>query len=47
MDGFNRDEASDRDAYTQFRPEDLGNYLHWADQYVLLDTFFTSFRLAP
>jgi phospholipase C len=42
MDGFNRDEASDRDAYTQFRPEDLGNYLHWADQYVLLDNHFTS-----
>ena len=42
MDGFNRDEASDRDAYTQFLPEDLPNYWHWAERFVLLDNFFTS-----
>ena len=42
MDGFNRDEASDRGAYTQFLPEDLPNYWHWAEQFVLLDNFFTS-----
>jgi phospholipase C len=42
MDGFNRDDASDRGAYTQFLPEDLGNYGHWAKQFVLLDNFFTS-----
>ena len=42
MDGFNRDDASDRDAYTQFLPEDLPNYWRWAEQFVLLDNFFTS-----
>ncbi|HEY7659584.1 MAG TPA: alkaline phosphatase family protein [Actinomycetota bacterium] len=42
MDGFNRNEAADRDAYTQFLPEDLGNYWHWAERNVLFDTFFTS-----
>ncbi|MGH2658906.1 MAG: phospholipase C [Actinomycetota bacterium] len=42
MDGFNRDEASDRGAYTQFLPDDLGNYRHWAERFVLLDNFFTS-----
>jgi phospholipase C len=42
MDGFNRNEAADRSAYTQFLPGDLGNYGHWADQFVLLDNFFTS-----
>ncbi|MEX2202672.1 MAG: alkaline phosphatase family protein [Actinomycetota bacterium] len=42
MDGFNRDEASDQGAYTQFLPEDLPNYWHWAEQFVLLDNFFTS-----
>jgi phospholipase C len=42
MDGFNQSAAADRDAYTQFAPEQLGNYLHWVEQYVLLDNFFTS-----
>ncbi|MGZ8636924.1 MAG: phospholipase C [Actinomycetota bacterium] len=42
MDGFNRSEAADRSAYTQFRPQDLPNYWHWAERYVLLDNFFTS-----
>jgi phospholipase C len=42
MDGFNQSEAADRDAYTQFLPEDLPNYWHWAEQFVLLDNFFTS-----
>jgi phospholipase C len=42
MDGFNRNRAADAGAYTQFRPEDLPNYWHWADNFVLLDNFFTS-----
>jgi phospholipase C len=42
MDGFNQSEAADRDAYTQFLPEDLPTYWHWAEQFVLLDNFFTS-----
>ena len=42
MDGFNRSVPADRDSYTQFRPEDLPNYWHWAQQNVLLDNFFTS-----
>jgi phospholipase C len=42
MDGFNRSEAADLGAYTQFLPEDLGNYRQWADQFVLLDHHFTS-----
>ena len=42
MDGFNRSEAADRDAYTQFLPEDLPNYWAWAERFVLLDNFFTS-----
>jgi phospholipase C len=42
MDGFNQDEASDHGAYTQFLPHDLPNYWHWAEQFVLLDNFFTS-----
>jgi phospholipase C len=42
MDGFNQSAAADRDAYTQFLPEQLGNYLRWVDRYVLLDNFFTS-----
>jgi phospholipase C len=41
-DGFNRNAAADRSAYTQFLPEDLPNYWYWADRYVLLDNFFTS-----
>ena len=44
MDGFNRDEASDRDAYTRFQPETWATTLHWADQYVLLDNHFASAR---
>ena len=42
MDGFNRNEAADRSAYTQFLPQDLPNYWYWAENYVLLDNFFTS-----
>ncbi len=42
MDGFNRDDAADAGAYTQFLPEDLPNYWHWAEQFVLFDNFFTS-----
>jgi phospholipase C len=42
MNGFNQSDQADRWAYTQFLPEDLGNYWHWAQQYVLLDRFFTS-----
>ena len=42
MDGFNQSDAADHGAYTQFLPEDLPNYWHWAEQFVLLDNFFTS-----
>lgn len=42
MDGFNQSEAADYGAYTQFLPEDLPNHWHWAEQFVLLDNFFTS-----
>ena len=42
MDGFNQSEAADKYAYTQFRPEDLPNYWHWAQQYVLGDNFFSA-----
>lgn len=43
MDGFATiSDAADRDAYTQFLPEDLPSYGTWADRYVLLDNFFTS-----
>jgi len=42
MDGFNQSEAADHGAYTQFLPEDLPNYWHWAEQFVVLDNFFTS-----
>lgn len=42
MDGFNRSEAADRYAYTQFSSEAMPNYWHWAEEFVLLDNFFTS-----
>lgn len=42
MDGFNRSEAADFGSYTQFLPEDAPNHWHWAEQFVLLDNFFTS-----
>jgi phospholipase C len=42
MDGFNRDEASNRYAYTQLHPDQLPNYWHWAQQNVLADNFFSS-----
>jgi phospholipase C len=42
MDGFNQTEAADRYAYTQFRPWQLPNYWHWAEEYVLSDNFFAS-----
>jgi phospholipase C len=43
MDGFATiSETADEFAYTQFRPEDLPNYWHWASSYVLGDNFFAS-----
>ena len=42
MDGFNRSEAADRDAYTQFLPGDPATTGDWAERFVLLDNFFTS-----
>jgi phospholipase C len=43
MDGFATiSEWADRYAYTQFRPEDLPAYWHWAQRFVLADNFFAS-----
>jgi phospholipase C len=42
MDGFNRDAASNRWAYTQLHKNELPNYWHWAQQNVLADNFFSS-----
>jgi phospholipase C len=42
MDGFSRDEPSERQAYSQFLPEDLPNYWRWAKRFVLGDNFFAS-----
>ena len=43
MDGFATiSEAADQYAYTQYLPEDLPNYWHWASEYVLGDNFFAS-----
>ncbi|MGQ0670221.1 MAG: alkaline phosphatase family protein [Actinomycetota bacterium] len=46
MDGFssgiNDSPTADRYAYTQFRPEKLPNYWHWAEEFVLSDNFFAS-----
>jgi phospholipase C len=43
MDGFATvSDAADAYAYTQYLPEDLPNYWHWAEEYVLGDNFFAS-----
>ena len=43
MDGFATiDETADRYAYTQYGPEDLPAYWHWARRFVLGDNFFAS-----
>ena len=43
MDGFATiSEAADRWAYTQYLPEDIPNYWHWASGYALFDNFFAS-----
>ena len=43
MDGFATiSQAADRYAYTQYLPEDLPNYWHWAERFVLGDNFFAS-----
>jgi phospholipase C len=43
MDGFATiSQAADRYAYTQYLPEDLPNYWHWAQSFVLGDNFFAS-----
>jgi phospholipase C len=42
MDGFNQTESADRWAYTQLRRNQLPNYWHWAQEFVLADNFFAS-----
>ncbi len=42
MDGFNQSEPDDTWAFTQFRPEQMPNYWHWAEHNVLFDRFFAS-----
>ncbi len=42
MDGFNQSAAADRNAYTQFRPENAPNYWRLAKRYVLSDNFFAA-----
>jgi phospholipase C len=43
MDGFATiSDAADAYAYTQYLPEDLPNYWHWAEEFVLGDNFFAS-----
>jgi phospholipase C len=43
MDGFATvSQWADRYAYTQFLPEDLPAYWHWAEDFVLGDNFFAS-----
>ena len=42
MDGFNISPAADRYAFTQFRPEQIPTYWHWAERFALSDNFFAS-----
>jgi phospholipase C len=42
MDGFTQSEASDKYAYTQLTKDQLPNYWHWAERFVLGDHFFAS-----
>ncbi|MFN2544456.1 MAG: phospholipase C [Actinomycetota bacterium] len=42
MNGFGYDAWSRRWAYTQLTAEQIPNYWHWAQQYVLADRFFAS-----
>jgi len=42
MDGFNQSEPDDTWAFTQFRPDQMPNYWHWAERNVLFDRFFAS-----
>ncbi|MEP7033223.1 MAG: alkaline phosphatase family protein [Actinomycetota bacterium] len=43
MDGFATvSDAADSYAYTQYGPQDLPNYWHWAQHFVLGDNFFAS-----
>ncbi len=42
MDGFNTNKYTDKYAFTQLRPDQLPNYWHWAQQFVLSDNFFAS-----
>jgi len=41
MDGFNQGEGGDW-AYTQLQRDQLPNYWHWAEDFVLFDEFFAS-----
>ncbi len=42
MDGFNQSEPDDTWAFTQFQPDQLPNYWHWAERNVLFDNVFAS-----
>jgi phospholipase C len=42
MDGFSQTEESEGYVYTQFRPEDIPNLWHLANEFVLSDNFFAS-----
>jgi phospholipase C len=42
MDGFNISPEADQYAFTQFSPEQLPAYWHWAEKYVLSDNVFAS-----
>jgi phospholipase C len=42
MDGFNQTPAGDLWAYTQLHKDQLPNYWHWAERFVLADNFFAS-----
>jgi phospholipase C len=42
MDGFNQTIYADRWAYTQLHKDQLPNYWHWAEEFVLSDNFYAS-----
>jgi phospholipase C len=42
MDGFDQTDSADRWAYTQLTRDQLPNYWHWAENFVLGDKFFAS-----
>jgi phospholipase C len=42
MDGFSNSARLGPYAYSQYRPEQIPNYWHWASRFVLSDNFFSS-----